>query len=74
MVQVFLHVEEGVEEHVGHPAPLQVTEGYLTWRERTNTHSVLCEKRNQTGLTPRRHQRCSLTLALRFDQIQHLAE
>ena len=34
MVQVFLQVEEGVKEDVGHPAALQITQGYLTWRKR----------------------------------------
>lgn len=30
VVQVLLQVEEGVEEYVGHPAALQIAEGYLT--------------------------------------------
>ena len=30
VVQVFLQVKEGVEEYVGHPAALQIAEGYLT--------------------------------------------
>lgn len=34
VVQVFLQVEEGIEEYVGHPAALQITKGYLTWRKR----------------------------------------
>lgn len=33
VVQIFLQVEEGVKEYVGHPATLQITEGYLTWRK-----------------------------------------
>ena len=33
MVQVFLQVEEGVKEYVGHSATLQITQGYLTWRK-----------------------------------------
>lgn len=33
MVQIFLQVEEGVKEYVSHPAALQITQGYLTWRK-----------------------------------------
>lgn len=38
VVQVFLQVEEGVQEYVSHPAALQITQGYLTWKKTTYTH------------------------------------
>ena len=42
VVQVYLQVEEGVEEYVGHPTALQVTKGYLTWRKQ-QIHKQTCE-------------------------------
>lgn len=48
VVQVFLQVEEGVKEYVGHPAALQVTKGYLTWRKR-HIHKHTRVKLRQQG-------------------------
>lgn len=42
VVQVFLQVEEGVEEYVGHPAALQITKCYLTWGKKTGTNNGMC--------------------------------
>lgn len=73
VVQVFLQVEEGIEEYVGHPAALQVTEGYLTCRKQhrhkqAHVETLSYEEKSQTRLN------ATFTLVFRFDQVEHLAE
>lgn len=85
VVQVFLQVEEGIEEYVGHPAALQITEGYLTWRKRhihRHMHKSQIQIERQVWTfqwkeiteNTKGELALTLTLVLRFDQVEHLAE
>lgn len=71
MIQVFLQIEECVEEYVSHPAALQIAQGYLTWRK--GIHVFNASTKSVCDSQMKKVKRY-LTWILGLDQVKHLAE
>lgn len=74
VVQVFLQVEECVEEYVGHPAALQIPQGDFTCRSEIGVRLEEIYTHTHTKEEKKKGPSWSLTLGFGLDQVQHLAQ